>query len=373
MTRLRSNHPSTPQRRCPPRRRGGALIYVAVAMVALMGFCSLAVDLGRVQTAKSQLQAAADAGARYAISNISLGVTAAQLCAQTAAAQNSADGTAVLLDVNQDIEFGNWSATTKAFTALSGTARASATAIRVTARRTSARGDAVPLMFAKVVGRNTFDVQAVAVATSARLADTKVNVPAMSNPWLAGMPNGTVANVGNPANNPDYAPTQSPKQISNLSLTAGDALTFDSIAGAANNGGTGSTTYGPDGNTGDIGWNTGGVTLYFEHGKSNLVAPLNSVIGVFLDDNNPASYPLAPTPLLFHTQALRDFTTIAPELRQTFFIGDGRTSGGVIQKFTVPVGATRLFIGTMDRYEWNNNNGSFDVTVYRDGAIRLVK
>lgn len=353
-------------------RRGGVLIYCVIAMTVLMGFCSLAVDLGRVQTTKSQLQAAADAAARYGIANIASGITTVQTCASNAASQNSADGVAVALDTTQDVEFGTWSTTSSTFTVLSGTARSSANAIRVTARRTSARGNAVPLLFAKVFGRDTCDVKAVAIATTARLAETKVNVSATSNIWLAGMPNGTAANTGNPANNPDYAPGASPKQISGLQLVSGENLTFDSITGSANNGGSSSTTYGPDGNLNDLGWNWGG-TLYGEHGKSNVAAPMNSVVAVFLDDVTPSTYPSLPTPLLFYDQATRDFTTLAPQLRQTFFIGDGRTSTGTVQKFTVPTGATRLFVGTLDRYEWNNNNGSFDVTVYRDGAIKLVK
>jgi hypothetical protein len=50
-------------------------------------------------------------------------------------------------------------------------------------------------------------------------------------------------------------------------------------------------------------------------------------------------------------------------LRQLFFIGDGLTSGGVIQQFVVPQGATRLFLATMDGYGQYNNIGSFTVTV----------
>ncbi|HET9834372.1 MAG TPA: PEP-CTERM sorting domain-containing protein [Vicinamibacterales bacterium] len=47
-----------------------------------------------------------------------------------------------------------------------------------------------------------------------------------------------------------------------------------------------------------------------------------------------------------------------------FFIGDGRRLDGVTpQYFIVPNGATRLFLGTMDGFEWNNNAGSLDVTV----------
>ena len=58
-----------------------------------------------------------------------------------------------------------------------------------------------------------------------------------------------------------------------------------------------------------------------------------------------------------------NYTSLAPELQQVFFIGDGLTSGGVSQTITVPAGATRLFLATMDGFGWYNNTGSFQVQV----------
>ena len=46
-----------------------------------------------------------------------------------------------------------------------------------------------------------------------------------------------------------------------------------------------------------------------------------------------------------------------------FFIGDGKTSSGALRRYLVPAKATRLYLGVMDGYEWNNNSGSFTVTV----------
>ena len=43
--------------------RGAVLIHVALAMTALCGFCAMAVDYGVLMAARSQAQAAADAGA----------------------------------------------------------------------------------------------------------------------------------------------------------------------------------------------------------------------------------------------------------------------------------------------------------------------
>ena len=40
------------------RRSGVAIIYVVISLVAMLAFCSLAVDLGRVQTSKTELRRA---------------------------------------------------------------------------------------------------------------------------------------------------------------------------------------------------------------------------------------------------------------------------------------------------------------------------
>ena len=53
----------------------------------------------------------------------------------------------------------------------------------------------------------------------------------------------------------------------------------------------------------------------------------------------------------------------SPQLKQVFFIGDGKTSSGALRRYLVSVKATRLYLGVMDGYEWNNNSGSFTVTV----------
>jgi Flp pilus assembly protein TadG len=147
------------------RKRGSVLIYMTVGLPALIMFCSLAVDWGRVQLVKTQLQSAADAAARHAMTGISYGVAMAQSRALAAAAENTCDGTPVVLDPNLDVEFGSWSASTGVFTALAGVDRAAATAIRVTAPRTSVRGNATPLVFGQVLGARTCDARAVAVAT----------------------------------------------------------------------------------------------------------------------------------------------------------------------------------------------------------------
>lgn len=142
-----------------------AMLHV-VLFVVLLALASLAVDWGRVQLAKTELLHAADASARASVATLySAGsLTAAQNAAVTFAADNRAAGNSVVLDPNNDLDFGTWNASTRTFTPLAGSARASATAVRVRLSLTAAKGSAVPLAFGALLGQSTCNVSAKAVA-----------------------------------------------------------------------------------------------------------------------------------------------------------------------------------------------------------------
>jgi hypothetical protein len=181
------------------------------------------------------------------------------------------------------------------------------------------------------------------VATSEAVT---IVVPGTSNPWLAGMPDGSTASFG------DVAPAESPVLVTGIGLISGSALRFFATGLVSN--GPGQTIDGPDG---------GVIISHFvgaENGIADATAGVNSLVGVFLDDTQP-NLTAAPGPLPFSPSAL----TIVPGLKQPFFIGDGLTGTGTgaVQRFIIPSGATRFFLGTMDGFEWNNNSGSFDVRV----------
>lgn len=148
-------------------RHGISIIWMAIGMVAICAFVSLGVDYGRVQLAKTELRAAADAAALAGAAGMNISVQQAQADASNVAAANTANGSPVTLRANQDIDFGAWDADSRTFTVLNGSARSTANAIRVTARRTKARGNSIPLLFAQVVGQLTCDVSASAVASAA--------------------------------------------------------------------------------------------------------------------------------------------------------------------------------------------------------------
>jgi Flp pilus assembly protein TadG len=144
------------------KNRGSVIIYVLAGMTALTGVVSLAVDAGHVRLVKVQLQDAADAAARAGARVLSSGVTAVQNAVVAEAATATADGNSVVVSPSTDIVFGTWSNGT--FTALSGNARSNANAIQVTCAHTAARGNAVHLYFASLLGMTSSDVSTSTIA-----------------------------------------------------------------------------------------------------------------------------------------------------------------------------------------------------------------
>ena len=360
----------TGNRKAAPRR-GAVLLYSVVMMVTLMAISSLAVDWGRVQMVKTQLRTAVDAAARAGASGLEIGVAEALSRARATARANKADGASVDLDANLDVELGLWNATTRKFTKLTGAAQAGANAIHVIARRTEERGNAVRMTFAHFVGHASHNVQADAIAAYVPGLNVHQTIAGTANPFLSGMPAGTVASLNNPHNNPDYAgtaanPRQSPFATP-MAIAEGQVLNFDSINGTVRHD-PNLAYFSPDGQLNDVGHNTAGA----EHGISDMNCPINALVGVFLSDEQP-DRTLTPQKLDFSTGASRDFSELHPQLKQMFFIGDGINSSNQRQNFVAPKGATRLFLATWDFYEWNNNAGTRDVTIIRPGQIVTVK
>src|SRR5580693_534784 len=80
------------------RRSGIALVYVVVVVSAMMGFCSLAVDLGRYQSAHQQLYNAALAAARAgaaAMAKSGSTTTTVSSAATAVAGENFVDGQSI--------------------------------------------------------------------------------------------------------------------------------------------------------------------------------------------------------------------------------------------------------------------------------------
>ena len=352
-------------------RRGAVLVYSIILMSALTAMGSLAIDYARVQIVKNQMLTAADSAVRAGASGFAVSTDEAIARAVVAAGKCKVDGAYLVLDPAFDIQVGTWNTATRTFTQANAGNYHTANTIRVIARKLSSRGTHVRMTFAKMLGYATHDVQKETIATFTSSLNMNQTVQGTANPFLSGMPTGSVASLYNPHNSPDYAgttanPMQSPI-VAPMSISAGQVITFDTIGGTVRHDPS-LAFYQPDGQLSDIGHNTNNA----ENGISDMNCPINALVGVFLSDDQP-NLSMTPAKLDFSTAGSRDFSTLKPALKQTFFIGDGLDSHGVHQNFVAPPGATRLFLATWDFFEWNNNAGNRVTKITRPGGIVIVK
>ena len=152
--------------------------------------------------------------------------------------------------------------------------------------------------------------------------------------------------------------------MSGLTIAGGVKLYFREANGITSYAGSGQ--YGPDGETDWI------VAQDPANGINTTKAPIQSLVGIFLDDRAPDTYAQAAT-LDFSTAASRDFSTLSPGLKQVFYIGDGMNSAGQLQEFVVPTGATRLYLGIMDEKGWWWDNSGTISTTIMDSKVQMVK
>lgn len=197
----------------------------------------------------------------------------------------------------------------------------------------------------KIFGSAVVLGSAISLMSPAQAATTVVVVSGKDNPFLAGRPDGFACCSG------DSAPAHSPA----LALTGFDStqpITFSAVGGFSHTGGTPLST--PDGGGS---FPMGSFPITGIAGVDGV--QLNGLIGVFLPDSvNPG----APPP---RRNDGMSFLTLAPELFQIFWIGDGLTGTGTgaVQQFFAPVGATRLFLGSVDGFGWYNNSGTVTATI----------
>ena len=140
------------------RNRGSILLQTLGAMAVLMGMTSLSVDLGAYHTAKAELQRAADAAALAASSQIEVSGTLAATEARSYVEANAVGG--CKLDPGAvTVQTGRWE--NEVFLP---TSVGPLNAVSVTLRRTRATNNPVNLFFAKLVGVESIDVSATAIA-----------------------------------------------------------------------------------------------------------------------------------------------------------------------------------------------------------------
>jgi hypothetical protein len=107
-----------------------------------------------------------------------------------------------------------------------------------------------------------------------------------------------------------------------------------------------------------------------ENGISDIVAPIDALLGVFLGPDQP-SHSVAPPRLSFSSLASRNYQALGPALQQVFYIGDGVTEYLKDRRVVVPAGATSLFLGPMDSFGWANNLGGFVVAVAETNPLQM--
>lgn len=144
-----------------------------------------------------------------------------------------------------------------------------------------------------------------------------------------------------------------------FSVPSGAVLRFSSVSGSISADG-GVTHNGPDGSRGPI-------SVQPWDGISGIIDGSGGfyLVGVFLTDAEPHD----PAPPAFTFTEQHNFRAIAPRVGKVFFIGDGLNEHGIRQSFSVPDGATRLFLGLADACGgqglpgcYGDNSGALEAT-----------
>ena len=355
-------------------RRGSVLIYAIFLMMMLLGVTSLAIDYGRMQAIKTQMQRSADLTARGVLQNYVSGNAINWSNVSSTLGPAMASNTYNPVDANSGVQptvtctWGSWDPTAQAFTAGgSGTYLA----MQVSVARTAANGNAVPLMFSLFNGlsgvRASCDISATAIAYLTPNVTTTQTVPGKADLWLAGMPAGSTASYNDTAANapPVFA----------INVTPGSTVTFNATGMTSNTGSTGNIAPNGSSTVTHMSGSPDGNNNGCQNGIQTVTAPLSSLLGVFLTNAAPNTVTPPAAGLSYATQASKDaLTNNNMSVQQPFFIGTGQPSAGWATKpFTVPANATRLYMGILDTYENNNNPGSLSVTTTTLGQVYLVQ
>ena len=170
------NYSTTTDRLSCCQRKGAVIVMVAVLLVVLLGCVALAVDIGYLYIARTELQRTADAAALAGA--MALGRSSSDspsgdyyqssedvyIEAEQYASLNAAVGQSVVLNRNSDIAIGYLQFPHDLNDALQTVALDQANAVQVIARRTANNGGEVPLFFASIWGINSSGVSASATA-----------------------------------------------------------------------------------------------------------------------------------------------------------------------------------------------------------------
>lgn len=191
----------------------------------------------------------------------------------------------------------------------------------------------------------------VSLPSSIPNCSAPLSVYGAANPWFAGLAAGAKYKYAK-GKCTDTEAKNKPVQVvfSDPTCLNSSGYLYFTVSGAISHD-AGKDTTGANGGT-PIAHDPGNL-----FGKSGLTAPLNSLLGVFLDDSDPTSLTTYPTALQYNNA-----DNLTPQLRQVFYIGNGK-SGSDFKKFKIPVGAKRFYFGIMDGWEWCDNVGQLTGSV----------
>ena len=172
------------------RQRGVAMITVLVALVALIAAAALAIDVGLIWAARTQLQNATDAAALAGAANLidtsgpSVTLSAAQTAVHDQAGLNESVAVPVPSGVavdSADIAVGHWDLATRTFnSSVDLSDPDEVNAVDVTTRQDGVANSPVPAMMARILGRDSFSVTARATAYlgwAGRVGGGKLDLP----------------------------------------------------------------------------------------------------------------------------------------------------------------------------------------------------
>jgi hypothetical protein len=151
--------------------RGNVLVFVTLALIALLAFAAWSTETGQAWTAKGQLQGAADSAALAGAGSLLVpnagqqaDPAAATAAAQSYGAQNHSIGVAISIPAG-DIETGSWDMQNRLFTPLPGSTDPSQVrAVKVLGRRDDTANGPVPTVLGRIFGVDDIPIAADATA-----------------------------------------------------------------------------------------------------------------------------------------------------------------------------------------------------------------
>ena len=151
--------------------RGTVLVFVTLALAALLGFAAWSTETGRAWQTKNQLQVAADSSALAGAGNLlsadflTVDEAGARTAAMTYGAQHEAADVNNLAIVAADVEAGSWDMASEIFTALPGNTDPDVMrAVRVVTRRDDIVNGPIDTILGRAIGVDSLTVNTDAIA-----------------------------------------------------------------------------------------------------------------------------------------------------------------------------------------------------------------